>query len=416
MKLADVRKLERVYVFKGEELAGSITRTRDGSIFEYDAHYLERAGTEDLASVAFSLPLRKEPHQTYGDNLHPFFAGLLPEGRRLSALISALKTSADDMFSLLAGAGSDCIGDVFISHDITINETDNSQSSFDLDQALFVDLFEQSIASTEFSERKRDISVPGVQPKISAEMISFPIAIKKNHKRYLLKLAPQSYPKLIENEHFFMKMAHGCGIECAKTSIVHDRNGTPGLLVERFDRCWQDESKTIKRLHQEDACQFLARYPQDKYRLSMRQIADGIVKYSSSPIIETAKLLKLTAFSYLIANGDLHAKNISLLQPHNSSSIILSPAYDLLSTLPYGDEQMALELERRRTKLFPKHFIIWAERSAVKRAAAISILCKLCGLARPYVEQLEEIGLEPKKTNYLRQTMLKRISQLSGEP
>jgi serine/threonine-protein kinase HipA len=47
-----------------------------------------------------------------GDNLPPFFAGLLPEGRRFSALVKKLKTSEDDLFSLLAMVGTDCIGDI----------------------------------------------------------------------------------------------------------------------------------------------------------------------------------------------------------------------------------------------------------------------------------------------------------------
>jgi serine/threonine-protein kinase HipA len=42
----------------------------------------------------------------------PFFAGLLPEGARLVALITRLKTSAADEFSLLVAVGGDTIGDV----------------------------------------------------------------------------------------------------------------------------------------------------------------------------------------------------------------------------------------------------------------------------------------------------------------
>jgi len=49
-----------------------------------------------------------------GDNLPPFFAGLLPEGRRLNALISKIKTSKDDLFSLFAAVGIDCIGDIYV--------------------------------------------------------------------------------------------------------------------------------------------------------------------------------------------------------------------------------------------------------------------------------------------------------------
>lgn len=44
----------------------------------------------------------------------PFFAGLLPEGRRLTALRGAVKTSADDELSLLLAVGGSTIGDVTV--------------------------------------------------------------------------------------------------------------------------------------------------------------------------------------------------------------------------------------------------------------------------------------------------------------
>ncbi|MFC3908037.1 HipA N-terminal domain-containing protein [Legionella dresdenensis] len=37
-----------------------------------------------------------------GDNLPPFFAGLLPERRRLNALINKSKTLKDNLFSMFA--------------------------------------------------------------------------------------------------------------------------------------------------------------------------------------------------------------------------------------------------------------------------------------------------------------------------
>jgi serine/threonine protein kinase HipA of HipAB toxin-antitoxin module len=44
----------------------------------------------------------------------PFFAGLLPEGRRLSALRAAVKSSGDDELSLLLAVGGDTVGDIEI--------------------------------------------------------------------------------------------------------------------------------------------------------------------------------------------------------------------------------------------------------------------------------------------------------------
>lgn len=46
----------------------------------------------------------------------------------------------------------------------------------------------------------------------------------------------------------------------------------------------------------------------------------------------------------LIGNGDAHAKNFSLLH-HPSGALGLAPLYDLLSTLYYGDDRLAMYVD-----------------------------------------------------------------------
>jgi serine/threonine-protein kinase HipA len=97
-------------VFKKGVLAARLHRNSDGVIFSYDESYLATSGP----AVASTLPLTPEPRITPAGAVPPFFAGLLPEGRRLSALRRSVKTSADDELSLLVAAGNDTIGDVQI--------------------------------------------------------------------------------------------------------------------------------------------------------------------------------------------------------------------------------------------------------------------------------------------------------------
>src|SRR5438552_2279477 len=52
-------------------------------------------------AVATTLPVTPEPLVRTGGAVPAYFAGLLPEGRRLGALRRAVKTSADDELSLL---------------------------------------------------------------------------------------------------------------------------------------------------------------------------------------------------------------------------------------------------------------------------------------------------------------------------
>ncbi len=89
------------------------------------------------------------------------------------------------------------------------------------------------------------VGLAGVQPKVSAGVLSTPTQTKSGSA--ILKLAPTQYPLLVENEHFFMTMAAACGLRVAKTSVLHDAEGRSALLVTRFDR------EGAIRIAQEDA-------------------------------------------------------------------------------------------------------------------------------------------------------------------
>jgi serine/threonine-protein kinase HipA len=200
---------------------------------------------------------------------------------------------------------------------------------------------------------------------------------------FILKLNPPDKHRLVENEHFFMRMAKDCGLLTAETRLVHDREG-----------------------------HFLDRYPSDKYRISCSDIAKGLRETCLAPIPETARFLRLVAFSYLIAKGDLHSKNVSILANGPAGGFRFSPAYDLLTTLPYGDRRMALKFEGRDDNLRRSGFVAFGERFGVKPAATHRILDELCDRVGPWIARLEEVRFEPRKTRHLRDIMEKRREDL----
>ena len=100
--------VQRADVYKGGQLAATLTRIPDGVSFSYTAEWVKTAGRP----VATTLPVTATPVVTAGGAVPAYFAGLLPEGRRLSALRRTVKTSADDELSLLLAIGSDPVGDV----------------------------------------------------------------------------------------------------------------------------------------------------------------------------------------------------------------------------------------------------------------------------------------------------------------
>jgi len=115
MKPSDAKAAEIADVYKDDQLAGYLTRTRGGVSFSYAQEYI--AGSND--AVASTLPVREAPYTTGAGAVPAFFAGLLPEGARLLAVIAAVKTSPDDELSLLLAVGEDAVGNVrVVEHDM----------------------------------------------------------------------------------------------------------------------------------------------------------------------------------------------------------------------------------------------------------------------------------------------------------
>lgn len=400
------RNAEALDVHLGVERVGRLRRTEHGARFEYDARWVELHRSDPERSIAIRMPVRAEPYDVAGVNLHPFFAGLLPEGLRLRALVRASKTSEDDLFSLLAAIGADTIGDVSATvEDEAPQERAAVAPQGPWEQMDFRELLERSLALDSVAAHS---SFAGVMPKVSAARISVPLRKRGTTRHYLLKLSPPDFPRLVENEAFFMAASRAAGIETAEVELVRDARGEAALVVERFDRVAAADG-SVQRIHQEDVCQLLGRYPADKYRLKLQDVSDAL-EVASAPVVARLELLRRQAFAYAVANGDLHAKNLSVLR--RSGLIALTPAYDIVSTLPYGDAKLALALEGRDERLTWKHFAAFGERNGVSAASVRRVLAGLVKRVAPLTERVGEIGLTEKQTSHLAKTMAKRLAAL----
>jgi serine/threonine-protein kinase HipA len=398
---SDPRSVETVDIFRNAVRVGELRRTPEGgAVFEYEKGFFE-AHKALPGGLATHLPFAQQIIPAREGNLHAYFAGLIPEGMRYSALLARAKTSKDDLFTLLVAAGPDCVGELFpiVPGSGLAPLVGEGEERSELDQVSFHDLFRASVES--FVEP----AVAGVQEKLSPSMISFPFAARG--KRWILKLNPPDKELLVENESFFMGMARECGLDVARTHLVHDRDGAAGLLVERFDR--QRDGKRWRGVHQEDACQLLDKYPGEKYRLNSGDLARALAG-CDSPAAECARLIELIAFSYLIGNGDLHAKNVSVSAARGA--LQLSPAYDLLSSRPYKDLKLALEFEGRDDNLKRSDFTQFGQRFGVPAIAVERRLDRLLESAPPFLPRLKEIGFGDKLTRQLQEFMKKRLADL----
>ncbi|RAP37115.1 hypothetical protein B1207_06755 [Legionella quinlivanii] len=392
----DFKNINKLIIYKNLDPAGILQRTPQGCEFHLYPDYIK---TSKLPYFSYCIPNNSPNILISGDNLPPFFAGLLPEGRRLNALISKVKTSSDDLFSLFAAVGTDCIGDIYVGDPLPAKIKEQPK----LDEVNFYAYFEALLDPS--NSILDNNSLAGVQEKISASMISFPLNIARKNKSYILKLNPKDKNNLIQNELHCLQLAKKCGFTVPKAKIVIDKDGNYGLLIERFDRINQ------QKLHQEDACQFLNRYPADKYRISINQIADALLHITNAPQLEILNLLCQYAFSYLICNGDLHAKNISL-QTLEDGIITLTPLYDLICTAIYSDFRMAIKIDGRDDNIKRKTFITFAERYNISKKAINSAIDTLLERFIRHHECLYLIEMPEKKKNLLNQMISRRVNDL----
>lgn len=210
---------------------------------------------------------------------------------------------------------------------------------------------------------RANVTVPGVQAKLS-------LHLDKGRRRqgsrftlvgldggYILKPPVEKYPEMPELEHLTMRMAGDFGITFAECGLIPLEDGKLAFITKRMDRDGTD------KLHMEDMCQLTERLTEQKYRGSMEQIGNAILRHCSNPLFDALRLFELTLFCFLTGNSDMHLKNFSLLY-RPGGEINLSPAYDLLPTtllLPSDLEETALTLNGKKKRLGQKDFMRFAE-------------------------------------------------------
>lgn len=358
--IQDFQELKHVRtadVYRGRELAGTISRLPDGSIeFSYAKEY--RAS--GMTGIATSLPVSEEPYRSGSGSLPAFFSGLLPEGHRLTVLKDAAKTSLSDELTLLMIVGADTPGDVSVVP---------AGSELVMPPAL-AEINDPGELDFAALSRSIDLhSLPGVQDKISATMLTTPLALAE--ASYLLKLDPRDHPHLVANEDLHLSAARQLKLPVASSRLVLDKNGVEGLLIERFDRQNDVKSKGTKRLALEDAMQVLNLPPASKYAVTAEEVSLALASYCHAPILALRNFYMQFVFAWLTGNGDLHGKNISILA-NETGRFAPAPIYDVPCTLVYGDDTLALSIAGKSKNLKRKHWDEFAASLGLNQKAAES--------------------------------------------
>jgi serine/threonine-protein kinase HipA len=276
-----------------------------------------------------------------GQVVPPFFSNLLPEGPLRKYLAERAGVKENSEFFLLWMLGRDLPGA------ISVHPAEG--------EALPPQV-EKELTPAERSNMLR-FSLAGVQLKFSAlqngvKAGGLVIPVEGVGGSWIVKLPSQKYSGVPENEFSMMTIARSMGMDVPDLQLLEldAIDGLPddigelkgqAMAVKRFDR--GDKAP----VHIEDFAQVFSVYPEGKYdHATYRRIA--AVLGIETGDADIAEFIRRLVFSTLIGNADMHLKNWSLIYADGRTPT-LSPAYDLLSTIPYiADEAMALKYSRTK--------------------------------------------------------------------
>jgi serine/threonine-protein kinase HipA len=343
--------------------------------------------------LSLSLPLREERY-TQGVVL-PFLDGLLPEGAPRRAAAEDFNVPASGTYALIRELGRECAGAVVIQPDMEPPppqpRTSTAQRLSETEIAELVRNLRS--APLGVAERVR-ISLAGVQEKLVLTRMpdgSWGSPVDGTPSTHILKPELAEYPKIVENEAFCMRFAKHLGLRVAdvQTTTI---GGRRLLVVERYDRVVQDDG-SVERIHQEDMCQARGIPPLKKYQEdggpSLWTIADVVQTAAEPQAVET--LLRMTTVNVLVGNGDAHGKNFSILH-ERSGGLRLTPLYDVLSTLHYGQDRLAMYIDdvRRTNRVTRERLINEAKTWSLSERRASAVIADLLERAPAALESAVE--------------------------
>jgi serine/threonine-protein kinase HipA len=339
--------------------------------------------------LSLSLPLTTERY-THGV-VRPFLEGLLPEGEARRAAAQDFDLSANDTYGLIRALGRECAGAVVIQ---PAAEPAPQQPTTRTAEPVSDDEIAHLVANLRSAplgvdERVR-LSLAGVQEKLVLTRMpggSWGRPVDGTPSTHILKPELADFPKTVENEAFCMRVARHLGLPVANVETT-TIDGRRLLVVERFDRNVHPDG-SVERVHQEDFCQATGRLPTMKYEdeggPSLRQIAEILQSAAAADSVEV--LLRSVTLNVVVGNGDAHGKNFSLLY-ERSGGLTLSPLYDVLSTLHYGLDKLAMYIDNvhRTNRVTADRLVAEATRWGLSKQRASEIVADVLERAPSAIE------------------------------
>jgi serine/threonine-protein kinase HipA len=321
--------------------------------------------------------------------LPPFIVSLLPEGW----LQSVLKKDGDERALLRSGKR-------YMSN-ITMAQNALELASLPADTLITSlaeyakeGVFTGQYAGPEFKDVSADFEhrlaalyassdtprLSGVQMKAPMHLAADGTLLHSEHLPFTHILKPAgtgAFEALPIVEWTGLEWARAVGLPTPQTALIIMPNGLPpALLIERFDI--RNGPADTRLLAMEDLCSVLALSPQEKYTGTIERVARALRALSSDPEADLLMLLRRALFAWLIADGDMHLKNMALIKTAQVGevgfrSVGLAPVYDTLTTRVFpglSHDRMALKLNGKDERLRRTDFIAMATLAGLRAGDA----------------------------------------------
>lgn len=206
-------------------------------------------------------------------------------------------------------------------------------------------------------------------------------------------------------EWLCLEFGRAAGFEVPPAALIAMPDGmAPALLVERFDiRRGPDDRR---RIALEDFGSILDQPASAKYDGTIERMARGLRPLSTDPVADLDILFRRALFAWLIADGDMHLKNLALLKTaepgaRRFATVRFAPLYDAVTTRVFpglAGDRMALKLNGKDDRLTRQDFLALARTIEMPVARAETALVEVAervgaavsGLALPEFARASE--------------------------
>lgn len=168
-------------------------------------------------------------------------------------------------------------------------------------------------------------------------------------------------------EWLCLELGRAAGFEVPAAALIDMPGGMPpALVVERFDiRSGPGDQRLLAM---EDFCSILDLPTSAKYDGTIERMARGLRPLSTAPLADIEILFRRALFAWLVADGDMHLKNLALLKTatpgaRQFATVRFAPLYDAVTTRVFpglSGDRMALKLNGKDDRLTRKDFLALA--------------------------------------------------------